>query len=236
LSKSRNIKKSEKEKVDKSSGLKCAWCGVNMKERHHINFYSEGGSNKAENLILLCPNCHTLVHNGSIKKTDLLKRRKELSGCVNRSAGFLSIENKFGVKLGSNIFIETPNLIQSHGENLIVVQSNDNQMLISLILYDKNKNLICWMHENKWWVENEEIFDFIVSKNKFVVISKERDINLEIKIEKEFITVKGCLFINGYKLELGEDEVVYSNPNFNGVIMSMRNCTISNCGGAFTFK
>ena len=234
--KSRYIKQAEKDKVDKSSGLKCAWCGVNMKERHHIDLYSDGGSNEAENLILLCPNCHTLVHAGYISKVELMNRRKALSGCVNRSAGFLSVMNKLGVKLGSNTFVNTPNLIQSRGENLVVIASKNDEMLISLRLYDKDKNLICWMHENKWWVENEEVFDFIVSKRSFEVITREEDIRLQIRIGKEFITINGCIFIEGFKLELSEDSIIYSNPNFDGFIMDVKNSTIANCGCAFSFN
>lgn len=33
---------------------------------HHLDFVSEGGENTAENLIALCPNCHSLHHKGHI--------------------------------------------------------------------------------------------------------------------------------------------------------------------------
>jgi hypothetical protein len=195
----RYIKKLDREEVDNSSGLKCAWCGTNLKERHHIELFSEGGSNKSANLILLCPNCHTLAHQNVISRLELLKRRKELSGYVDRSSGCLTIDKKIAVKIGSNLFIETPNIIEHKGENLITVTGSDTEMLVSLKLYDKCNNLICWMHENKWWVENEEIFDFHLSKSTFSVISKDEEINLEIKIGKEYITINGCIFMNGKK-------------------------------------
>jgi hypothetical protein len=31
-------------------------------ELHHVEFYSKGGSDEPENLIPLCPTCHTIVH------------------------------------------------------------------------------------------------------------------------------------------------------------------------------
>ena len=37
-------------------------------EMHHIVPVAEGGSNKADNLILLCPNCHKLAHAGYYSK------------------------------------------------------------------------------------------------------------------------------------------------------------------------
>jgi phage replication O-like protein O len=41
-------------------------------EKHHITPVSEGGSNRIENKINLCPNCHTLIHKGKYTKKDLL--------------------------------------------------------------------------------------------------------------------------------------------------------------------
>lgn len=38
---------------------------------HHIEFVSEGGNNKIENLVALCPYCHSLLHNGHINRRSL---------------------------------------------------------------------------------------------------------------------------------------------------------------------
>lgn len=86
--KSRYIPKEEKDKVDNSSNFKCSWCGVNLSDRHHIHHFSEGGENNAENLILLCPNCHRLAHQGKISEKELKERRKKISGEIDRSSGF----------------------------------------------------------------------------------------------------------------------------------------------------
>lgn len=40
-------------------------------EIHHIVFVEEGGADSYDNLIALCPNCHTLVHRGKIDKKSL---------------------------------------------------------------------------------------------------------------------------------------------------------------------
>ena len=51
------------------SGFKCAnpVCRTILTyEIHHLDPVSEGGANAPENLIALCPNCHTLHHQGVI--------------------------------------------------------------------------------------------------------------------------------------------------------------------------
>lgn len=236
VKKSRYIKKEDQDEVDKSSGMKCAWCGTNLKERHHIELYSEGGSNQAANLILLCPNCHKLVHKGSITKSQLLDRRLELTGTVNRSAGFLSIPQDCIIKIGSNTLINTPNIIQSNGENIITIKNNGTEMLVSLNLYDRNKNLICWMHENKWWVENEEVFDFNVSKRKFEVISREEDVKISAKIGKGIISLNGQIFLDGYEVKFDESDLIYSNPSKKVRFINSKNGVFKNCKSAFVFN
>lgn len=232
---SRYIVKSEKDKVDKSSNFKCAWCGVNLMERHHIEPYSEGGRNVSENLILLCSNCHTLVHQGKISAEELLQRRKKLSGEIDRSSGILSLNKEYVFKLGGNTFINTPNIINHNGENLIAIKTQHNNLFISLRLYDKKRNLICWMEGNKWWVENEDIFDFSYSKKIFTVHSKEKEIYVHIEVEEDLINVSGSLYLNGYLLEFDKEDIKYFNLSYPQQYSLFKNNTFENCYCAFRF-
>lgn len=53
----------------------CEICGWNKTTRdlHHIIEVSNGGQNKIDNLICVCPNCHRMIHNNLISKNDQLK-------------------------------------------------------------------------------------------------------------------------------------------------------------------
>ncbi len=44
--------------------FQCAWDGERLFDQHHIFEFAEGGEHTADNLILLCPNCHRRVHKG----------------------------------------------------------------------------------------------------------------------------------------------------------------------------
>ena len=55
-------------------GYRCANPACRMVltiEIHHLDQVSEGGSNELSNLLPLCPNCHTLHHNGVIPLSSL---------------------------------------------------------------------------------------------------------------------------------------------------------------------
>lgn len=63
----RNILKSSK-------NPHCEYCGNNNKQIlqiHHIKGIAEGGDNALSNVIILCPNCHKMVHTGQISKLEL---------------------------------------------------------------------------------------------------------------------------------------------------------------------
>ena len=52
----------------------CEYCGDTTKEilqLHHIKQVAEGGTNDVDNIIVLCPNCHTKAHRGLIKESEL---------------------------------------------------------------------------------------------------------------------------------------------------------------------
>ena len=76
-SETRYILKSTREIVDKESCFKCAWCGTTLFERHHIEPFATTKNNSADNLILLCPNCHTDAHSGKITEDEILEKKKK---------------------------------------------------------------------------------------------------------------------------------------------------------------
>jgi len=54
------------------AGHRCTICQAPWMELHHIKELSDGGTTTYENLIVLCPNCHTRVHqNGTPSAAEL---------------------------------------------------------------------------------------------------------------------------------------------------------------------
>lgn len=58
---------------------KCEWCtdSVDSPDVHHIKPRNEGGPNKPDNLIVLCPNCHRKADRGAISRSKLKYRVDE---------------------------------------------------------------------------------------------------------------------------------------------------------------
>jgi 5-methylcytosine-specific restriction endonuclease McrA len=55
---------------------RCTICLAPWLEIHHIDELSEGGSTQYENLIVLCPNCHTRVHSECVPSKAELRHYK----------------------------------------------------------------------------------------------------------------------------------------------------------------
>lgn len=206
----RYIPKKSDEAVKKSSGFKCAWDGAYLLERHHIQEYHLGGTHDPDNLILLCPNCHTKAHNGEISEIELINRRKELSGKVDRSSGNLSISSSIPLIVGKGILYDTENIIKYEDTILLKQEIHNGILQISLKLFDKNGFLICWMSKNHWWVENNSIFDFHHSKKIFWVKEKINDSFVKFELDEDKITLSGRMYINGYSFEFSDNGFEYA--------------------------
>ncbi len=81
------VKLSVRQLVLHEAGYKCSnpACRYPLTlDVHHLYYVSEGGSNEADNLLPLCPNCHTEHHHGNIP-TDSLRAWKMLLLALNEA-------------------------------------------------------------------------------------------------------------------------------------------------------
>ena len=67
--------KSTSMKIIKRANLKCVICGWGEStcDIHHIVPKKNGGSNANDNLIIVCPNCHRIIHTTDKYSTEFLK-------------------------------------------------------------------------------------------------------------------------------------------------------------------
>ena len=64
------------------SGHRCTICHAPWLEIHHIKELADGGETTYENMIVLCPNCHTRVHSEGVPSAQELlqyKRKQEIA-------------------------------------------------------------------------------------------------------------------------------------------------------------
>lgn len=65
---SANINTTERKKVYRRDGFRCALCdSTKYIQLHHIIKRSQGGGNSPQNLITLCSDCHALAHGMNLR-------------------------------------------------------------------------------------------------------------------------------------------------------------------------
>ncbi len=125
----RNIPENIRRAVLVEAGHRCAisTCKATTMEIHHIIPFAETQNNNFENLIALCPNCHTRYHNGEIDRK-----------AIEMYKGNLSILNHRYGEFERRIF----DYIVKSGERVIVVGAGGDILLYNAIkdgfLEDKN--------------------------------------------------------------------------------------------------
>jgi hypothetical protein len=58
------------------AGHRCTICSAPWLEVHHIDALAEGGETKFDNLIVICPNCHTRIHSDGVPSKAELRHYK----------------------------------------------------------------------------------------------------------------------------------------------------------------
>ena len=106
----------------------CQICGVKQAklEVYHIRSRSEGGSNRMDNLVVLCKDCHAKVHTGELDFTKKVKSFKHSSHMnIMRKRLVQSLKNEF-----SNVFETFGYLTKYVREKLGLVKSHCNDAFI----------------------------------------------------------------------------------------------------------
>jgi hypothetical protein len=206
--------------------FECAWCGEKLTERHHIDEFAKGGQHTVENLILLCPNCHTQVHNNEISTEELIKRKSNHTKGDHLAGGVqFDLKQPF-VKLGMGQFRNVPILLMYKEEALITLKEFNEEFFLSTRFYNKTGDLIFWMSSNRYWTSSD--FYIQSKKGELIIINNEdENNNLRIWQNNDTLNVEGKIYVGGMLVNLNPMFIQFgtSNPNtFNGINVS--NCQV----------
>ena len=178
---SRYIKQKVSNQVRQRHFFECAWCCTKLTERHHIKEYSAGGEHIEQNLILLCPNCHTEVHknDSNIKLSDLLERKStHMKG--DRIAGNLQFDiTQSKIKMGETFFQNFASFLSFGGERIIFLEQENGEYFLNCRFFNKYGHLIFWMSKNRFWAPS--VFKISLG-NKSIQIENSADPFQKLKI------------------------------------------------------
>lgn len=211
----RYITSQVKNEMDQRDSFECAWCGVKLTERHHIIEFHAGGENTTENLILLCPTCHSEVHkkDGNIKENELILR-KSIHSKGDRITGNLPFDAPTSKIMAGQLAIVNHNhLIAFNTEPVFTVEKHGDAFVISCRFYNNKGDLIFWMSKNRYWSISD--FDVSVNKKSLTIFNPETENNY-IKIEQieDYFKVNFKNYYEGAVVEFGDNGIEVSGKGF----------------------
>ncbi|MGA1978908.1 MAG: HNH endonuclease signature motif containing protein [Bacteroidales bacterium] len=213
---SRHIPSDVSKDVRERHFFECAWCGERLTEKHHIVEFSRGGPHNVENLILLCPNCHTQVHGGEIK-TEELEKRKSNHTKGDRIAGGVQFDLKEPIiNIGNAQFIHVPILLQFREEPLIELEEKDGEYLLSTRFYNRTGELIFWMSSNRYWTNSS--FTIISKREELLIVNNDLEGNkIRIWQNNSTLNIEGANYLNGMALNFNPKFMQIGNSVFYGL-------------------
>lgn len=137
---------------------KCHICGAKdiRLEIHHIQYRSKGGSNRIDNLVTLCSNCHSKIHSGELEFNRSVKSFKHASHMnIMKKRLIQSLKNEFDNVFETFGYLtkynrEKLNISKSHSSDAFVISSNFNAKRIDVeYQYKKVRRHNRQLHKSK---------------------------------------------------------------------------------------
>ena len=209
----------------------CPVCGSPLLEYHHIIPWAKIKEHVIENMIALCPGCHSLADNATYSKSLLYQLKKAGKNSPGWKNSIRFYSEKFYLQVGNITFEKPHNILEIDNNPLLSIEySEDNNIILNTVFYDSNNQEILSVRDNELSIKAEFFWD-IEYNGKYLILRKRlRKIMFEMEIYSEYLWLKKGIyqfgtsilefFHNGFSVNTGKtcfksiDEiVVFSSGN-----------------------
>lgn len=196
----------------------CCRCGNPLIENAHIIEYHLTKQFPEEDMLALCPNCHTEADLGHYPK-HVLRDFKQNPFNKNKNyikKQFMVTGDKMVINVGSSKFINTERIfIVNDFELLSITRQEGLYLSLNVNLFDKYNRFIALVHDNFWYVDRNYVWDIEYRPQHLILRKKPRDITLEIEIKNEEVFITGDLYYNGFLIPIKPKDI-----NIGGMVIS----------------
>lgn len=210
-SNSRKIPEKIKLQLRSEANFGCCKCGSPILEYHHILQWSQVKRHKADDMMVLCPLCHTSIDSYPVDKQRDFKLNP--FNKINTPSGgeIIAFQQKTIVELGGLSIIGDGPILSEEGQTFFGYRiSEDGAFLISLTLKDPSGNVILIIFENEWIRGNLDVFDFeFRAGSKYLSITeKEGSSKFQIDTRNDRFIVDGCFNLSCGKVIFDQTGIV----------------------------
>ncbi len=192
------------------AGFGCAICGKPLLENAHIIPYHETQDFPFEDMLALCPYCHTEADQGHYPEWFLREKKKNPynRNRISVHSKFLVTGEKMIVNIGSFKLINTQRIVTVDDFDLISIKREEGLfLLLDLNLFNKQNQFIALINENQRYVDRRFVWDIVYRAQPLVIRNRLRDIALDIQIKNEEIFITGTLYYMGFPIIIKQSGV-----------------------------
>jgi hypothetical protein len=205
LPKCRNAPAEVKRQLRQEAFFGCAFCGNPLLENAHIIEYSLTKEFPVEDMVALCPICHTEADLAKYPKqvyrdAKLNPYNKKKSTVGKR---FVIYGENMVVNLGSCKFTNVETVLQINNFNLISIRRlNGLYLSLDVTLFDRLQRLLAKINDNYWQVDRRYFWDIEYKPQHLTLRNAPRDITFEIQINNNEVFIRGKIFFNGFLVNI----------------------------------
>ncbi len=189
---SRRIIEQTKREIRQRCGFGCVICGHAIVEYHHLNpGFANVREHVAEEIVLLCPNHHTLAN----KRISDAEIRNIARNPMALQMGFAHDEwhlsSEPDIIIGTVKFIKSSVLINSHGAPLFWVEAPESRfgpIRISSVINDITGKEVVYINRNEIFIKSN-LYDVSTKGSKTTIRRKRGEIIFEFEITDSQIKI-----------------------------------------------
>lgn len=201
------------------AGFGCAICGNPLIENAHIIEYSLTRQFPPEDMVALCPNCHTEADIGGFQIWYLRQVKKEPFNKKRQTIGkrFLITGEKTIVNLGSVKFTDTHRIMTANDFDLIsITKQEDGFLSLDVNLFDILNGFIAIIHDNNWLVDKRYAWDIQYKPQHLKIYCASRNILFDIEIKNEEVFITGRLYFNCFPISIDNESIKIGSNEIGG--------------------
>lgn len=221
------IKRQVRQKCD----FGCVFCGVPLYDFEHIVPWAQVRQHDPDNLVLLCPNHHAEVSRGARSKQDVEAASRNPHNLATGKVGhvFHVGQPPLQVVLGTNTFVEVPNILAVDDEPLISVEDllpDGSEVGLTASVYDRNHRQVLRIERNEW-LASVDYWDIQVQGPRLTIRSAPHKIELGIRVDPPSTIVfeRGEMYYKGWVMSFSDQTIFYQDRNQ----LTMTGSTIRRC-------
>ena len=188
-----------KRELRQRAGYGCCRCGFAIYQYHHIIPYSVDQHFRVEDMMILCPNCHSMATDGALTLDEQRRiQRQPYNVRQGYASGAVKINQPYcAVAAGGFLLVGRGPLITVDEHPLLILEpGDDGEMMLSIKLLDENNQTLALIEQNEWVAGDPTIWDMESGHQRLTIRQSRRRISLDIDAKNEPVLLRAELWQN----------------------------------------